>query len=258
MLEKLVIDGLAKLAEQTAAKAGEVRLQGEVTRQMAQQESFRVGEVTSPELRDLSGIKEREIAAADELRAYIIEDNAALSSISEHADGIDENSLRSTQGEAPTEGLSGVGGIKNSSAENLGLSTDVVCEPEKPQIVQNKQDGCRREEEVLSELREKYAPDEGYNILRERDIVSIDGLPVKDPYPMENKQPEGRRIDFVVIDKDKNVVDCLEVTSLTAPKGEQVAKEQRIRENGGHFVRDPDSGQLYDIAQTPTRIERRS
>ena len=57
--------------------------------------------------------------------------------------------------------------------------------------------------------------------------------------------------------KDGKVVDSIEVTSKTADKTEQSAKEERIREAGGNYIRDND-GNLVEIpSYVQTHIERR-
>lgn len=57
--------------------------------------------------------------------------------------------------------------------------------------------------------------------------------------------------------KDGKVVESIEVTSKTADKTEQTAKEERIRDNGGNYVKDKD-GNLVEIpADVHTQIERR-
>jgi hypothetical protein len=65
-----------------------------------------------------------------------------------------------------------------------------------------------------------------------------------------------RRIDSVVVQGGR-VVDSVEVTSMTANKAAQIAREMRIRQSGGVFVRDRSSGNLLEIGQVPTRIVRR-
>ena len=53
------------------------------------------------------------------------------------------------------------------------------------------------------------------------------------------------------------MVDSVEVTSKTADKAGQTAKEQRIRENGGNYIKDSE-GNLIEIPKdVNTRIERR-
>lgn len=118
--------------------------------------------------------------------------------------------------------------------------------------IQNKQDGLRRENEVEAELNVKYPPEKGYSIEQEVYLRDKNGNIVKDPL-----SGEARRIDFVVV-KDGRVVDSIEVTSKTADKTEQCAKESRIREEGGNYIKDG-NGTLIEIPPTvQTRIERRN
>lgn len=118
-------------------------------------------------------------------------------------------------------------------------------------LIKNKEDGLRRESEVESELEEEYPESEGYEIISEAYLRDKDGNIVRDP-----ETGEARRIDFVVI-KDGEVVDSVEVTSKTADKTAQTAKEERIRENGGNYVRTKD-GNLVEIpSNVKTRIERK-
>lgn len=117
--------------------------------------------------------------------------------------------------------------------------------------IKNKQDGLKREREVGEELKEKYPEKEGYSIISEAYLRDKDGNIVRDPVT-----GEARRIDFIVI-RDGKVVDSIEVTSKTADKTAQSAKENRIRQSGGIYIRDND-GNLVKIPKTvQTRIERR-
>lgn len=123
--------------------------------------------------------------------------------------------------------------------------------PEFSQIVENKRNGIKREEEVGTELKEKYPESEGYHVIREAYLRDKDGNIVKDL-----EANEARRIDFVAV-KDGKVVESLEVTSQTAPKDEQCAKEARIRENKGNYIKLPDGSLAEFPKDTITRIERR-
>lgn len=117
--------------------------------------------------------------------------------------------------------------------------------------IQNKLDGLAREEQVYTELKEKYPESDGYEIISEAYLRDENGAIVKDP-----ETSAARRIDYVVI-KDNQVVDSIEVTSQTADKTAQCAKETRIREAGGNYVKDND-GNLVEIpSDVTTRIERR-
>jgi hypothetical protein len=112
--------------------------------------------------------------------------------------------------------------------------------------IQNKQDGLRREEEAEKELQKQYPEKEGYEIIREAYLRDKDGNIVKDPVT-----GEARRVDFVIV-KDGKVVRMIEVTSKTADKTGQSGKEQRIRENGGNYIRGKDKQllQIGDGVQT--------
>ena len=128
---------------------------------------------------------------------------------------------------------------------------DDKVEKAKGEPIQNKIDGLRREDEVEQELKDKYPAEKGYEIISEAYLRDKDGNIVKD-----SVTGEARRIDFVIV-KDGKVVDSVEVTSKTADKTEQSAKEQRIRDNGGNYVRDS-NGNLVEIPkEIQTRIERR-
>lgn len=119
------------------------------------------------------------------------------------------------------------------------------------EAIKNKMDGLAREKEVAEELKSKYPPEKGYQIVSEAYLRDKDGNIVKDTVT-----GEARRIDFLVV-KDGKVVDSIEVTSKTANKTEQSAKEERIRDNGGNYIRD-NNGNLVEIPSTVhTRIERR-
>ena len=118
--------------------------------------------------------------------------------------------------------------------------------------IQNKIDGLRREAEVEAELNEQYPAEQGYAIKRERMLCNKDGTPAIDP-----KTGERRRLDYVVF-KDGKVVDMIEVTSPTANKIGQSAKEMRIRENGGNYIKGPDGKPVRIPNNIQTRIERRA
>ena len=78
-----------------------------------------------------------------------------------------------------------------------------------------------------------------------------EGKIVRDP-----ETGEARRIDFVVV-KDGKVVDSIEVTSETADKTGQTAKEERIREAGGSYIRTSDGSLAKYPDNLHTTIERR-
>lgn len=120
------------------------------------------------------------------------------------------------------------------------------------EIIPNKENGLRRELEVEGDLQKKYPDSNNCTIIREAYLRDENGNIVKDPVT-----GSARRIDFVVI-KNGRVVESVEVTSPTADKSEQVAKENRIRENGGCYIRN-ENGDLVKLPNDiQTKIERRA
>jgi hypothetical protein len=72
---------------------------------------------------------------------------------------------------------------------------------------------------------------------------------------------EGRRLDFVVVQATKDgykAIAAFEVTSRAAAraagKAEQLAREARIRELGGVFIRFPGTQLLIDVSDIPTIV----
>ncbi|MDR3503933.1 MAG: hypothetical protein P4L79_15285 [Legionella sp.] len=147
--------------------------------------------------------------------------------------------------------------IENSCLERLKAQNDLTAENVRAekieQIEKNREDGANREELAYQELQKEFPEEEGYKIEREQYLRDENGNIVKDP-----ETGEARRIDFVVF-KDGKVVKTIEVTSETAPKDAQTAKEERIRDAGGNFIKDRDSGQLVEIPKdTITEVRRYS
>jgi hypothetical protein len=115
-------------------------------------------------------------------------------------------------------------------------------------IAKNNKEGKAREAKTTKELKEEN-PDS--KVQNERYLRDKEGKIVKDP-----KTGEGRRIDHAVI-KDGKVTKLVETTSPTASKDKQVLKEQRIRSEGGTYIRDKENKKhLYDVSNVPT--ERRN
>ena len=120
--------------------------------------------------------------------------------------------------------------------------------PGEAQVVINKAAGTAREVLVGQELRLQY-PEAA--LQRETCLRLAEGERALDPLGST-----GRRIDWVVV-QDGVVLDSVETTSMTANKAAQIAKEMRIRQAGGVFIRDRATGELIDISQVPTRIVRK-
>lgn len=115
-------------------------------------------------------------------------------------------------------------------------------------INHNRIEGRSREENVSRKLSAEYPESKGYSVLKEVYLRDKDGKIARDP-----ETGEARRIDFVVI-KDGQTVKSVEVTSQTASKENQMAKENRIKENGGTYIKDQ-NGNLVKH-NVDTNVER--
>ena len=162
--------------------------------------------------------------------------------LKELAKGIDTQKLSSKELDSSLVKALSVQGENQGAAEKRDLS-------EPP--IQNKLDGLQREQEVRRELADQYPESQGYSIVSEAYLRDQDGNIVKD-----SVSGNARRIDFVVI-KNGEVVDSIEVTSTTADKTAQTAKENRIREAGGTYIKSSDGTLVRLPENVSTRIERR-
>jgi len=111
--------------------------------------------------------------------------------------------------------------------------------------IPNKVAGTAREARAKEISGKRYGKQ---NVLSERYLRTADGKVAKDPLT-----GEGRRLDFVVKNSDGSGT-AKEITSLTADKTGQLLKEDRIREAGGIFVRDPGTKKLIEVSDVSTVI----
>ena len=142
--------------------------------------------------------------------------------------------------------------IRFGSIESLAARNEAALK-EFSQIEANRISGAAREEAVASELADKYPPESGYHIERECFLRDETGKITVDP-----NTGESRRVDFEII-KDGEVVKSVEVTSETADKTAQLAKEERIRDTGGNYIVDHRTGELVRFApDVKTEVIRRA
>jgi hypothetical protein len=177
--------------------------------------------------------------------------NTVLNSMKATIDGLKETAIKVKESAVQ----SSMETIENSSLDSLKaqneLSAEKINAEKAKQLEKNREAGANREDIAFKELQTEFPESEGYKIEREQYLRDKDGKIVKDP-----ETGEGRRIDFIV-SKDGKVVSSREVTSETAPKKAQMAKEDRIRTEGGHFIRDRDTGELVEIPKgTQTEVRR--
>ena len=109
------------------------------------------------------------------------------------------------------------------------------------QIELNRENGAQRENIAYNDLVKEYPESEGHKLHEEVFLRNELGSIVKDI-----ESGEGRRVDFMV-EKDNQIIKSIEVTSEIAPKDIQLAKEGRIRENGGNYIQDHETGVLIRI-----------
>lgn len=120
-----------------------------------------------------------------------------------------------------------------------------------PAIALNQEVGAVREDLVLGELGRLFPRKDGYRILRQPYLRDASGSIARDAQTRQS-----RRLDFVVY-RNRRVVRALEVTSRGADKVGQMAKETRIRQQGGNFIKDMESGDLLHLPRTlKTRVYR--
>jgi RHS repeat-associated protein len=119
---------------------------------------------------------------------------------------------------------------------------------ESPPIQKYYKEGMAREKQVKTEL-EAANPES--SVLTQRLLRDASGAKAVDPLT-----GQGRILDIVVVNKGM-ARDAVEVTSLGASKTAQIAKEMRIRQNGGTFIKDPNTGKLMHVPAT-SRIVRRN
>lgn len=115
-------------------------------------------------------------------------------------------------------------------------------------IESNRNNGKLREIRATEQL-EKEHPNT--SIQNEQFLRNKNGEIAKDPLT-----GEARRIDHVVID-DGKVIRKVETTSQTASKDAQIAKEMRIMQDGGKWIRDRDTGKLIKAGPSPSEVIRR-
>lgn len=120
------------------------------------------------------------------------------------------------------------------------------------QVEANRIAGAEREKVVYGELADEYPAENGNHIEEQCPLRDEGGKAVKDP-----ETGKGRIVDAVVI-KDGEVIKSVEVTSQTADKTAQMAKENRIRDAGGNYIVDRSNGKIVPFAHgVETKIERR-
>ncbi|MEK7893134.1 hypothetical protein AAB992_39240, partial [Burkholderia contaminans] len=103
--------------------------------------------------------------------------------------------------------------------------------------IKNSIEGARREDVFNAQMRAKHP---NATIQCQCYLRDAQGKSVKDPVTGER-----RRVDTAVIENGR--AQTYEVTSPTADKTVQTAKEQRILDAGGNYIRDRSTGELVPV-----------
>ena len=107
------------------------------------------------------------------------------------------------------------------------------------QILKNAETGAQRAVKTAEEL---AAENPGEVVQGERTLRDAAGNKVPDPVT-----GEARRVDHAVIDRDANTAKTYETTGDKVDKRLQQKKEERIRDAGGTFIRDKETGKLIPV-----------
>lgn len=107
-------------------------------------------------------------------------------------------------------------------------------------VAMNSIAGDRREMIVRRFLAGRFPAEKGFTVLPEQYLRNSAGQIARDA------AGHGRRLDFVVL-KGNRAVSAIEVTSKTASKAAQAAKDLRIREAGGRYLLNPETGKLVKL-----------
>lgn len=142
--------------------------------------------------------------------------------------------------------------IENNSLEALKAQNELkIQEARIQQIEINRIDGAERQVNGYKDLNNEYPESNGFKIHPEAYLRNSDGNIVQDKV-----SGEARRVDFMV-EKNELIEKSIEITSETAPKDFQQLKESRIREEGGNYIKDRETGKLIEVPQhVKTEIRR--
>jgi hypothetical protein len=137
--------------------------------------------------------------------------------------------------------LAGIGALgEGAGAGEKSASEEVSATAKRAaQLLRNVADGAQRAVKTAEEL---AAENPGKAVQGERTLRDADGNKVLDPVT-----GEGRRIDHAVIDREAGSAKAYETTGDSVDKRLQQKKEERIRDAGGTYIRDKETGDLIPV-----------
>ena len=131
--------------------------------------------------------------------------------------------------------------VVSGDSISLKRETESKLEELRLRVAQNREDGRLREEKYFKTLQKDFPAEKGFSILRESYLRDANGN-----IAIDKESGEKRRLDFVVV-KENQPFASFELTSLQVDKTLQIAKENRIREHGGNFIKDNESQAILEI-----------
>lgn len=145
--------------------------------------------------------------------------------------------------------------VSQAADEVAEVATRQVSQGEKwlasRRVAMNRIHGDRREMIVERFLKNRFPETDGYAVHAEQYWRDRVGQIARDA-----ESGEARRLDFVVF-QGESAVSTVEVTSHTASKVAQTAKEASIRKAGGRYLINPATGELVKVpASLRTQVLR--
>ena len=148
----------------------------------------------------------------------------------------------------------------------IGKAAEVALNPELALRLQQ-QESFRLGELQARELvhRDVLAEREVHAAAELREQMGNSGLSLEEERFCDNREVPGDARPATDLLQDEKVLpesgptrpDGADVTSTTANKAEQFAKEERIRDAGGTFIKEPETQKLVNISGIPTELIRR-
>ncbi len=182
------------------------------------------------------------LAALAEIKEAVVSSGELIKESIETA--IEENPLDSVSKEI--ENFADLKELKEHNEERLRNNEIKIS-----QIMLNRENGDFREVKAFEEIKKEFLESEGYKYHQEMYLRDKEGNILKDI-----ETGEARRVD-IMVEKDGMIFKSYEITSESAPKEMQIAKEERIREAGGNFIKDRETGKLLEIPKdVKTEIRR--
>jgi len=127
------------------------------------------------------------------------------------------------------------------------IRKEALKEAARNRVKENAKDGARRNKIGVEQLKSEN-PDK--RVQTETYLRTEDGKRAIDP-----QTGEMRRVDAAVIDANARTAETYEITGPGVSKANQVAKEGRILDNGGMYIRDRRTGTLCKVSGQCTRMD---